>query len=83
MTQTAVLFKDGQGQAVRLPAEFRFDGTEVAIRKDEATGEVILSPTHAPRASWQEFFNRADGLTFPEDFLSDRDLQPATNRDLL
>jgi antitoxin VapB len=83
MPQTAVLFKDGHDQAVRLPAEFRFAGTEVAIRKDEATGEVILSPTHTTKESWQEFFDRADSITFPEDFLTERDLQPAANRDLL
>jgi len=29
-------------QAVRLPAEYRFEGSEVFIRKDEATGDVIL-----------------------------------------
>lgn len=73
MTQTALLFKDELGQAVRLPAEFRFAGTEVAIRRDEATGEVILSPTRTPKDSWQEFFDRADSLTFPEDFRTLRD----------
>jgi antitoxin VapB len=83
MPQTARLFKDGSSQAVRLPAEFQFAGTEVAIRKDEATGEVILSPTHAPQKSWQEFFDRTDSITFPEDFLADRDRQPAADRDLL
>ena len=50
----AKLFAIGGSQAVRLPAEFRFDGiTEVYIRRDEATGDVILS-THAP-ADWHAF----------------------------
>jgi antitoxin VapB len=75
------LFKNGRSQAVRLPAEFRFAGTEVAIRKDEKTGEVILTPT-APRGDWSEFFKRAESIEFPEDFL-ERDLQPATFRDPL
>jgi antitoxin VapB len=43
MTHIAKLFKNGRSQAVRLPAEFRFEGTEVYIRRDAATGEVILS----------------------------------------
>jgi antitoxin VapB len=28
---------------VRLPAEFRFEGDEVYIRRDPQTGDVILS----------------------------------------
>jgi antitoxin VapB len=39
----AKLFNNGRSQAVRLPAAFRFEGTEVYIRKDESTGDVILS----------------------------------------
>jgi len=42
--QTAKLFKNGRSQAVRLPAEFRFEGDEVLIRRDPLTGDVILSP---------------------------------------
>jgi len=42
--QTAKLFKNGRSQAVRLPAEFRFEGDEVLIRRDPVTGDVILSP---------------------------------------
>ena len=34
MTQTAKLFMNGRSQAVRLPAEFRFEGDEVEIRRD-------------------------------------------------
>ncbi|WP_439257205.1 antitoxin [Lonepinella sp. BR2271] len=41
--QTAKLFMNGQSQAVRLPAQFRFPGVEVYIRKDEDSGDVILS----------------------------------------
>ena len=38
-TSTAKLFKNGRSQAVRLPAEFRFEGTEVNIRRDPETGD--------------------------------------------
>ncbi|CAB3780425.1 antitoxin [Pararobbsia alpina] len=40
--QNAKLFKSGRSQAVRLPKEFRFDGTEVRIRRHGAA--VILEP---------------------------------------
>jgi len=37
--KTAKLFKNGQSQAVRLPKEFRMNGTEVYIKKQ---GEAIV-----------------------------------------
>jgi antitoxin VapB len=44
MIQTAKLFMNGRSQAVRLPKEFRFEGQEVAIRRDPVTGDVVLAP---------------------------------------
>ncbi len=49
---TAKLFKNGRSQAVRLPAEFRFEGDEVLIRRDPVTGEVILSPYNRKFDEW-------------------------------
>ncbi len=43
MHQTAKIFATGRSQAVRLPLEFRFDVSEVFIRRDAATGDVVLS----------------------------------------
>ena len=43
MQQTAKIFVTGRSQAVRLPLEFRFDETEVFIRRDAVTGDVVLS----------------------------------------
>lgn len=43
MHQTAKIFTTGRSQAVRLPLEFRFDVSEVFIRRDPATGDVVLS----------------------------------------
>jgi len=40
--KTAKLFWSGRSQAVRLPKEFRFDGSEVRIRRHG--NEVILEP---------------------------------------
>lgn len=43
MLQTAKVFVTGRSQAVRLPLEFRFDVSEVFIRRDPLTGDVVLS----------------------------------------
>jgi antitoxin VapB len=75
MTATAKLFMNGRSQAVRLPAEFRFEGTEVYIRRDSATGEVILSSKPQRTGSWDEFFRLRDAIP-PEElegFMEDRD----------
>jgi antitoxin VapB len=40
---TAKLFRNGGSQAVRLPAEFKFDGEIVYIRHGDRAGEVVLS----------------------------------------
>lgn len=68
--RTAKLFTTGRSQAVRLPMEFRFEGSEVFIRRDEATGDVILSrkPT-----SWDGLFALYGSADVPEDFLSEAD----------
>ena len=70
MTQTAKLFRNGRSQAVRLPAEFRFDATEVYIRRDPASGDVILA--QRPH-DWESFFALAAEVDVPEDFLDERD----------
>ncbi|MGA2539267.1 MAG: AbrB/MazE/SpoVT family DNA-binding domain-containing protein [Terracidiphilus sp.] len=65
-TRTAKLFKNGRSQAVRLPKEYRFEGTEVAIRRDPATGEVILAPAPPkPSISFDEWFALYDAI--PDD----------------
>lgn len=75
MNKTAKLFKNGRSQAVRLPAEFRFNGTEVETRRNPGTDEVVLSPVHKPTGNWDEFF-RLRALIPPEEldgFMDDRD----------
>ncbi|MDB5907069.1 MAG: AbrB family transcriptional regulator [Massilia sp.] len=79
MSTTAKLFMTGRSQAVRLPLEFRFEGTEVFIRRDPTTGEVVLSPKPT---SWQEFFTLADRTAIPADFMADRKDLPAVEKDL-
>ena len=71
----AKLFMTGGSQAVRLPAEFRFEGSEVDIRRNPVTGEVVLSK---PTRTWDDYFNWVGKLDFPDDFLEKRD-QPKDN----
>lgn len=56
MASLAKIFMNGRSQAVRLPKKFRFEGTEVRIRKQ---GEkVILEPvkkTKWPDGFWDIF----------------------------
>jgi len=64
--KTAKLFQNGRSQAVRLPKEFRFRGTQVFIKKTGNT--VLLIPV---QDSWQTLF---DSLSqFSEDFMATRD----------
>ncbi len=67
MSQIAKLFKNGRSQAVRLPAAYRFEADEVYIRRDPATGDVILSTK--PRSFEKLFAALAEGNA-PDDFLS-------------
>ena len=43
ITLTTRIFKNGNSQAVRIPQEFRLEGTEVAISRNE-NGDLILRP---------------------------------------
>ncbi len=54
--KTARLFINRGSQAVRLPAEFRFsDISEVYIRRDAVTGDIVLSARPVASA-WNRFF---------------------------
>lgn len=75
MTAVAKLFMNGRSQAVRLPSEFRFEGTEVNIRRDPTTGEVVLSEKPQRTGSFERFFAMQDKIDPKEleDFMLDRD----------
>jgi antitoxin VapB len=79
MPRTAKLFRNGRSQAVRLPADCRFEGAEVYIRRDTKSGDVILS--RRPE-SWSDFFELVKSLDLPEDFLADRGDFPPQKREL-
>lgn len=63
--QTAKIFNSGNSQAVRLPLAFRFEGNEVFIRRDEKTGDVVLSKRPV---DWEGFINAlGDKETIPSE----------------
>jgi antitoxin VapB len=79
MPRTAKLFRNGRSQAIRLPAEFRFEGSEVYVRRDPTTGDVILS--RRPE-SWKDFFELMKTIDVPDEFLADRRDEPPPKRKL-
>jgi len=79
MLKTAKLFRNGRSQAVRLPVEYRFEGSEVYVRRDPATGDVILS--RRPE-SWEDFLALLNAVEVPKDFLADRKDALPQKRDL-
>jgi antitoxin VapB len=81
-TRIAKLFKNGASQAVRLHAEFRFEGTEIYATRDEQTGDVVLSTRPGARG-WAEFFALMRTIEVPDDFMADRPMNgPPLERDL-
>jgi antitoxin VapB len=69
---TAKLFTHGGSQAVRLPKEFRFQGSEVRIRKDG--DRVILEPV---QREWGAIFADMDRLQAEAgEVFPDRPAQP-------
>ena len=79
MNHIAKIFFTGRSQAVRLPLAYRFNGSQVFIRRDPNTGDVILS--RKPE-SWQGLFELGDGKGVPEDFMSNRQDPPPQGREL-
>jgi antitoxin VapB len=70
-THIAKLFKNGASQAVRLPVEFRFEGDQVYISRDEKTKNVILS-TRPGSQVWEEIYEFVRGMDIPKDWMKDR-----------
>jgi antitoxin VapB len=70
-TRVAKLFMNGASQAVRLPADFRFDGDEVFITRDDATGDLLLSKKPGVKV-WNEFLEFMSTVDVPEEFMAER-----------
>lgn len=58
------VFENGESQAVRLPNEYRFDSSEVMVRK--IGGIVLLIPKDA---KWDSFLHALD--MFSDDFMEE------------
>jgi antitoxin VapB len=74
--ETAKLFKNGNSQAVRLPLAFRFEGSQVYIRR--LGNAVMLLPEHD---TWQVLFDSLD--SFSADFMMDREQPDQQEREAL
>jgi antitoxin VapB len=70
---TAKLFKNGSSQAVRLPREYNFEGTEVYIQK--IGHSVMLLPKDNP---WEMLISSVND--FSADYLSKRFQLPVQKR---
>jgi antitoxin VapB len=69
MSATAKLFMSGRSQAVRLPKEFRFEGTEVRVSK--VGDKVILEPLARTEAQIAAVWAEIDALRNGEDLFPD------------
>ena len=72
--KTAKLFQNGRSQAVRLPKEFRFEGTQVFIKK--LGNGVLLLPE---QDSWQTLLDSLE--QFSDDFMETRDQPEQQDRE--
>ena len=81
-TAKARVFMSGRSQHVTIPYQFRFRGSEVSIRRDPQSGDIILS--EGP-GSWSDVFAELDAAKVPEEFLSEgeRDRRPPARRPAL
>lgn len=70
-----VFLQPAEAQAVRLPKEFRFGGTEVCVARMGSA--VVLLPPHR---TWDILFEACEGAS--EDFMKDREQPPTQQREL-
>ena len=69
---TAKIFQNGQSQAIRLPKEYRFQGTKVYVKR--IGNAVVLIPE---QDSWQTLVESL--ALFSDDFMAERQ-QPTTQQ---
>ena len=80
MTDSARVFMNGRSQAVRLPAAYRFKGSEVLIEK-RGTAIILREKSESLGDAMRAFFASADRV--PGDFLKDRGDAPPQHRKLV
>ena len=69
MMKTAKVFKSGNSQAVRIPKEFHFKGSEVEIQQK---GDVLI--LRPKKKSWATFFESLG--KFSDDYMATGRKQP-------
>lgn len=72
MQQTAEIFSNAGHQAVRLPDDIHFTNGHVAIRRDEHTGDIILSELSGTERTgdFERLFHLLDEFgPAPEEFM--------------
>ena len=70
---TAKIFQNGKSQAIRLPKEYRFEGTKVYVKR--IGNAVVLIPEHD---SWQTLIESLG--QFSDDFMVERQQPPIQDR---
>lgn len=73
-TKTAKLFKNGRSQAVRLPQEFRFPGSEVRVRR--VGNGVLLEPVEFDVKAWLARLHTYRDIPFMEEGREQPDMPP-------
>ena len=73
MCEKVQLSMAGGLQVVLLPYGYQFEGDEVYIHRDFASGDVVLSSK--PPLSWADFFAEDASKVVPADFMSAADRQ--------
>ena len=71
--KTAKIFRSGNSQAVRIPKEFRLEGSEVEIVKRGSS--LVLRPC---KKSWTPLFQSLNKFT--DDFMTNGRKQPRTQK---
>ncbi|MCZ7669294.1 MAG: type II toxin-antitoxin system VapB family antitoxin [Chloroflexi bacterium] len=71
---TAKIFINGRSQAIRLPKAYRFEGTEVYIKKT-AEGVLLMPKDNSIWDVWERNLNK-----YETPFITDRN-QPETQQD--
>jgi antitoxin VapB len=66
---TAKIFKNGKSQAIRLPKEYRFQGSKVYVK--QVGNAVVLIPE---QDSWQTLIESLE--QFSDDFMLERQQPP-------
>ena len=71
---TAKIFKNGKSQAIRLPKEYRFQGSKVYVK--QVGNAVVLIPEHD---SWQTLIESLAQCS--DDFMLERQPPPTQERE--